>query len=473
VNRITTCLALTTLLYSFSPTLAHADAWQAGVARVNITPEKPMWMSGYAGRNRPAEGKLTDLWAKALVLQDPAGDRAVLVTLDLIGIGRALSQRVCSTLAEQHQFQRSQIILSTTHTHTGPVVGRNLRAMYFFDDAQYELVKEYTAKLEQDIVKAVSQALEDLAPARLSWSTGYATFAVNRRDNNQSKVPELRARGELAGPVDYSVPVLAVRDLEGDLQTVVCGYACHATVLSFYQWSGDWPGFSQIEIEKRHPGVTAMVWIGCGADQNPLPRRSVKLAQEYGRQLAEAVDLVLASVMPQIEGALETAYAEIDLPFSRIPTRSELQAATQSNNRYETGRAKVLLAQLEEQGEVSPTYPYPIQTWQLGDGPQLVALGGEVVIDYALRIKSERGARTTWVMAYANDVMAYIASRRVIGEGGYEGGGSMVFYGLPSPWSPEIENMILQEVQRQDASIGGNVSDASAALSPPAAAGAQ
>src|SRR5580704_12994370 len=75
-----------------------AATWKAGVAKVNITPEKLMWMSGYGDRTKPAQGKLTDLWAKALVLEDPDGKRVVLVTMDLVGIPRDLSQAVCAEL---------------------------------------------------------------------------------------------------------------------------------------------------------------------------------------------------------------------------------------------------------------------------------------------------------------------------------------------------------------------------------------
>src|SRR5450759_3419782 len=102
-------------------------------------------------------------------------------------------------------------------------------------------------------------------------------------------------------------------------------------------------------------------------------------------------------------------------------------------DRYIAGRAKLLLKQIEEQGSLRQTYPYPVQAWQLGTDLTWVALGGEVVVDYSLRLKRELGP--VWVAGYANDVMAYIPSLRVLKEGGYEGGGAMVYYGLPTVWS--------------------------------------
>ena len=109
----------------------------------------------------------------------------------------------------------------------------------------------------------------------------------------------------------------------------------------------------------------------------------------------------------------------------------------------------MLLEQLQRDRDLRTTYPYPVQTWQLGDEIQFVLLGGEVVVDFALRLKSELQGTRTWVAGYSNDVMAYIASRRVLAEGGYEGGSAMVYYGLPGRWAPESEDLIVGEVRRQ------------------------
>jgi hypothetical protein len=288
-----------------------------------------------------------------------------------------------------------------------------------------------------------------LTPVRLSSGSGTATFAVNRRNNPANQVPKLRAEGKLKGPQDHDVPLLAIRDAAGELKAVVFGYACHATVLSFYQWSGDYPGFAQIEFEKSHPGCQAMFWAGCGADQNPLPRRTVELAKEYGSRLAKAVDKVLADEMSEVQADLKTQFREIDLPLAELPSREQIEQDAKSENRYTAARAKMLLARMEEGQPLSQTYPYPVQTWQLGGDVQFVALGGEVVVDFALRLKLEMRGTGTWVAGFSNDVMAYIASRRVLKEGGYEGGGAMVYYGLPTVWAPESEDMIVEEVHRQ------------------------
>lgn len=430
----------------------QAETWQAGAAKINITPDEYICMSGYGGRDDPASGKLTDLWAKAVVIDDANGQRAVIITLDLVGIDDTLSRAVCKSLADEYGLERRQIAICTSHTHTGPVVGRNLAPLHYLilPELQQQRIDQYVQILHRKVVQVVGDAIEKLAPSQLSWGSGVATFAVNRRENRPyDQVRQWRTEGVLKGPIDHAVPVLAVRDAEGNLTAVVFGYACHATVLSFSQWSGDYPGFAQLELEKLHPGCVALFWAGCGADQNPLPRRTVELAQHYGRRLADAVDSVLlTSTMIPIEGGLVTSYAEIELPLGELPSKEQIVKDTDSENRYVAARAKMLLGQLDE-APLRPTYPYPISAWKIGKDVQFVTLGGEVVIDYAIRLKAELAGTKTWVAGYANDVMAYIPSRRVLAEGGYEGASAMVYYGLPTVWAPEVENMIASEVHRQ------------------------
>ncbi len=442
-------LALASLVIA-SPLLAQEGQWKAGFGKSNITPAQPMWMSGYASRKAPADGKETDLWAKAAVL-DAGGKRLVLVTLDLVGIDREVSKRVCDGIMKKHNLPREAVCLATSHTHCGPVVGTNLRSMYFLDDEQSKRVEDYTAALPGMILKAVDEAVAKIEPVTLAYAVGTAGFAVNRRENKEPEVPVLREKGMLKGPIDHEVPVLAARDAKGNLKGIIFGYACHATVMSYQKWSGDYPGFAMIELEKSHPRAVAMFFAGCGADQNPLPRRQVELAKGYGKQLADAVEAVLAKPMTALPAAIQAAYREIDLPLKEVPTRETLIKESMGENRYIAARANIWLKRIAAGEEIPATYPYPVQTWRLGKDNSdvtLVTLGGEVVVDYSIRLKKELGPRL-WVMGYANDVMAYIPSLRVLKEGGYEGATSMIYYGLPSVWGEKLEEMIVAEVTRQ------------------------
>jgi hypothetical protein len=433
---------MSTLLLAL--TLAAPPGWQAGFAAVTITPDRPMWMAGYAARTSPATGTETDLYARAAVFADPAGRRFVLVALDLVGIDSGLSQQVARLIQDRHRLPREAVALTVTHTHCGPVVGTTLRTMYFLDAAQAERVREYTAALPAKVLAAVDAAAADLRPVTLHYAEGTAGFAVNRRENTEPEVLKLRATGTpLKGPTDHRVPVLAARDPAGKLRGVVFGYACHATTLDFLRWCGDYPGYAVAGLEAANPGAVALFVAGCGADQNPLPRRAVPLAMDYGRQLAAAVSTALRKRTPPLAGDWSGRYAEIDLPFATVPTRDELLADLKSTNRYVAARAKDLLA-LET---IPASHTYPIQTWRLGDAVTWVLLGGEVVVDYSLRLAKELGPRPAWVTGYANDVMAYMPSELVLREGGYEGAGAMVYYGRPAPWATGVEDRIVGTVK--------------------------
>jgi len=435
------------LLLLALPAAAAEPSWQAGFAKVKITPSTPMWMSGYASRKAPAEGTESDLFARAMVLRDADGRTAVLVSLDLVGIDRNLSKAMADSIQTRHKVLREGIAFATSHTHSGPVLGSTLRSMYFFSPEEAQKVADYTAALPKLVDRAVDEAFANLAPVTLSWAQGTAGFAVNRRENVEKDVPAIREKGELKGPIDHAVPVLAARDAKGKLVGLVFGYACHATVLSDQKWCADYPGYAATGLEAEHAGAVALFVAGCGADQNPIPRRSVALAKTYGQQLSAAVNEVLAAPMRALKPHWRGTYATIDLPLHAIPTRDALVADSMNADKYIAARAKMLLKQLETEGSIPKTYPYPIQTWRLDD-LAMVLLGGEVVVDYSLRIKKELPGKT-WPIAYANDVMAYIPSLRVLKEGGYEGATSMVYYGLPSVWGEAVEELIVAEVVRQ------------------------
>jgi hypothetical protein len=315
------------------------------------------------------------------------------------------------------------------------------------DPQQQVEIDQYLESLRDKVVEVVGQAIGKLAPSHLSWGNSTASFAVNRRNNKEADVPQLRTEGALVGPCDHDVPVLAVHDAEGQLDAVLFGYACHATVLSSYQWCGDYPGYATADLEAHHPGCVALFWAGCGGDQNPLPRRTVELAQHYGRQLAAAVDAALLTArLRPVADTLRTSFREVDLRFAALPTREALQTESQSREKPLAARAQLLLETIDAGGTLSPTYPYPIGCWRIGEEISFVILGGEVVVDFALRLKAQMSGAKTWVAGYANDVMAYIPSRRVLLEGRYEGADAMVYYGLPSPWAEDVEETIVNAV---------------------------
>lgn len=403
----------------------HVPAtWKAGLACVVVTPEKYIWMAGYAGRDKPAEGKWQDLFAKALVLEDEAGKQQVIVTLDLIGVPQGLRRRVAAWLEEKHGVPSAGLFMNASHTHSGPELRRRPEppTEEELKNPKVRDAWEYTQVLEQKINGVIDAAFADLRPARLTWNQARAGFAMNRRRDYSLPAdhPNANKAPNPAGPVDQSVPALRIESPEGEARGVLFGYACHNTCLGAYHWCGDYAGYAQEYLQQHRPGFTAMFVTGCGADQNPYPRRSgvvpgvsdLELTQQHGRSLANAVEMAMSANPIGVTGALRNAYEEVTLTYE------------------DTKRAP---------------HQYPVQVIKFGDALTMVTLGSEVVVDYSLRLKKElAGPAAIWVAGYSNDYSGYIPSTRIQEEGGYE---------AATGWSRGIEEIIVGKVLELNQSL--------------------
>jgi len=391
-------LAILVVLLAASALTADQGAWKAATASAVITPPRSMPMAGYAARKEPSEGTEQDLYAKALALEDLAGNRAVVITLDLIGVSSRLRSDVTRALQEKHTLPPEAVLMNASHTHCGPSYGGEEAQLYY-------------QSLVDKIVSTVKRALEELQPATLHYSNARSGFAMNRRTPTSTGY---RNHPNPDGPVDHSVPVLSVLDSNGKLRSVMFGYACHNTTMSFRKWLGDYAGYAQEYLQRDHEGVAAQFLMGCGGDQNPYPRSELKYAQQHGRALATAVEAALEANQTTkrhqkpLRGPLQTLYDTVELDYTD-PERQPLA--------------------------------YPIQLVQFGNDLVIVALASETVVDYSLRLKGElstaRGP-TVWIAGYSNVMEGYIPSRRVLLEGGYEA--------ESRPWSPTLEERIIAKV---------------------------
>ena len=441
---------LLALLFRASALGAADEAvWKAGVASIVITPDQPMWMAGYASRTNVSQGKAHDLYAKALALEDAQGHRLVIVTLDLIGVPRSLRDGVEAAVKKEHGLAREGLLMNCSHTHSGPEFRLNKGpqdwAMFGKDGIPgAKSGEEYGHELQAKLIDAVRRALANRAPVKLSYQHARCGFAMNRRTpsgTNYNNFPNPD------GPVDHDVPVLRVDGTDGKLRAVLFGYACHNTTLALYQICGDYAGFAQQYFEAANPGATALFMQGCGGDQNPYPRGTFELAQIHGRSLAGAVEAALQTRARPLTGPLRLAYDEVTLHYAGPPTKADLEGQLKSSNVYEAQHARRMLDWLAKEGKLPETYPCPVQLAQFGDDLTLVALGGETVVDYSLRLKKELAGPALWVAGYCNDVMAYIPTARLLREGGYEPHTSMHFSEIhPGPWAPSLEERIIGKV---------------------------
>ena len=427
---------------------AEEMEWMVGISRRAITPTTDVWLAGY-GTKRPVEAKLHDIWVKVLALKSKNGKRAVMVTTDNQGMSRTIYENLYKKVNERFGLDRSEFMLTFSHNHSGPCLRGDLVDYYPADDGQRKLVDEYSDWMESRIIDAMDEALQHMQPAQISKGEGTCGFAVNRRDNKEAEVPALLAAGTpLKGVTDHYVPVLSVKDGKGDLKAILFGYACHPTTIYNTTLSGDYPGFAQVNLEERHPGVTAMFFNTCGGDQNPLPRGTAELCAKYGKMLSDAVEEVIAQPMQPVSTGLQTAFRFVDLDYEEVITKEKLLPLTTGNNDIAARWARRMLEMMDKGVSFSHTYHYyPVQAWQLGKELLLIGIGGESVVDYSLRFKREFGEGSTWVSGYTNHMVSYIPSRRVWEEGGYEGGPHIEEYGHPAwRWAGNVEDRVAKGV---------------------------
>lgn len=419
-----------------APQLHGAEpSWTVGAATVDITPDYPVRLSGYGNRREPSQGVAQRIFAKALAFGRDEEGPAVLVTVDNCGVPGAMRTAVLRRLSAATKVRGEKFAIASSHTHCAPMLAGVLPNLFGTDIPAEHMVaiERYTRELTDRIEQVARAALADRQPAQLAWGVGQVGFAANRR-NFPLK------------PVDHDLPILRVSAPDGKVRAIFTSYACHCTTIGIESIHGDWAGCAQEALQREFPGAVALTAVGCGADQNPNPRRTMELVVQYGEALgAEAKRLATGSLVP-VNGPLDCRTKEITLAYVELPTREEWQALADSKTAAIAYHAKKNLARLDR-GEAIPTsLPYLVQTWSFGRDLAMVFLPGEVTVDYSLRLKREFDRSRLWVNAYSNDVPCYIPSRRVLEEGGYEAAGAMVYYDRPTKFAADVEERIIGAV---------------------------
>jgi hypothetical protein len=447
------------LAFAGSVTAKLNDAgWRVGLAKVKITPDRPVVLLGYGERTGPFQSVVEDIYAKAFALEDSRGHRAVLVTADLVGFQAAvITDEVCRRLKKKIGLSRRQLLFNASHTHTGPLVSLDpdpaansaAHGPLTPDDVRETVV--YSRQLQDKLVQLVVDALSDLRPARLAWGSGQVDFPMNRRLPRDGRIVMSE---NPQGPTDRSVPVLRVDGPDGTLRAVLFGCACHNTTLTSRDnvIAGDYAGFAQEALERDHPRALAMFVSGCGGDANPHPRGSMELARQHGATLAGEVSRVLSSELQPLSGRLITTYEEVQLPLQRL-SRTELEARTKLRS-AEAAMARHMLSVLDRGEKLPRSYRAPFALWQLGDALTLAALPAEPVADYAALIRQRLGGGRLWVAGYNNDCFGYLPTAQIVREGGHESiGVTLWVWGRnlrrsAGFFAPEVEQTVLQAVQK-------------------------
>ena len=447
-------IIFTLLLYNFnafSQATSKRKEIKVGVASIDITPETPIRLAGFALRNKTESDTVSlPLNAKALVFGDNYKDLTLIITADLIGISYQITDSVKKRLSGI--INPDRITISASHTHSGPEIGTLMNILHFttlktaFDEKllpieQISNINKYREDLINKLEIVALEAIKSREPSFISWGKGEVDFAMNRRGVNV---------------VDYDMPLMKITDLKGIVKCLFLTYSCHAVCAgsSNNTIHGDWVGVSQKIIEERYPGAKALVSVGCGGDINPKTIDPQKIeknpfygAEKYGKMIADEVDNVLSKELIPLRTTPTIKYVNIELPFNKIPDTKEFIANT--SDITVKGYYYRLALERKAIGLEIPSYvKFPIQVWRFGKELDMIILGGEVVSEYSQRLKKELGSDKLWIIAYSNDVSCYIPSKRYIEETPtiYEVEPSMYYYNQPAPFKSSIEDQIIKAI---------------------------
>src|SRR5690606_29591072 len=287
----------------------------------------PIRLAGFGARKKTeSEGVLQRLNAKALAFGSDKQGPSVIITVDLIGIPGHVTSALAKSLSDKVGLDSNNLVISASHTHSGPEVGNLLNILQYrgdhFSDSLLPIehlnnISKYLDGLLPKLEKVAIDALNNRRPSEVAWGQGEVGFAYNRRT--------------AGGPVDHSLPLMSIREPDGKLSAVLVNYACHAVILGgqMNHIHGDWVGEAQRLMEENNPGTIAMVTVGCGADSNPSSKgienlSNVDKATARGKEIADEVERLLKTQLYPIKEVPKGKIRRVDLQFSEVPTVAEL-----------------------------------------------------------------------------------------------------------------------------------------------------
>jgi len=384
-----------------------------GTASAIFTPPLGTLMAGFGFRDHGAEDVLDDLELRVFLLKD-GEDAVCIVTADLIGFGAEATQLLRQEIHEANGVDPTKVLLCASHTHCGP------QLLSHIPGAGGPLNEAVLADLQEKVKTAARQAQDNLTPVKMSWGeSSLSGFAINRR----RKTPEgfVNAPNPF-GRRDDTVTAIQFNDnKDNTLRAVLFSYTCHPTTLGGYQFSGDYPGAARRALEKQ-TGAIAGFLPGCFGDVRPnctvmgsgrFRSGNPTDIEDYGAALANSVMNAGKSTFP-LTPKLDGFCDEVILP---LQTESDSRAL-------------------------------PLQRLDLAEEFSIIAMGGEICVDYGHYIKGLSNTRRILPLGYSNDVIAYIPTVQILSEGGYEAETSCPLFGLSSPFKPDLEDLVKNAVRK-------------------------
>ena len=438
MKSIPTLSIVLTLFFNSAP-VGAAD-FRVGVAAVDITPPLGIPMAGYY-HERGADGVLDPLFSKALVIET-GGERAALVTLDIISVTRSITDQARAGIEQATGIPADHVLISATHAHTGPeLANRSKRSSDM--GGQSELAVTYTEGLPAKITESVRLANQQLQPTRLNTAGGRCEgLTFNRRyfmrDGTVGWNP-----GKLnpdivlpAGPSDPEVGILYLEkpDASGPTQSIATyvNFAMHPDTTGGSKISADWPGALSRVLAGYH-GTNHLTLVGNGTCGNlnhldfgwRWPQGTAIEQHRIATILGASVFQAYKDLKPLAGGPLRARSEIVELAMPEItPAQVEEAKKVVAETKDDRGAnfMKLVCAYraLDVAGREGKPFRVEVQAIALGRDVAWVSLPGEAFVELGLAIKKRSPFAHTFVVELANENIGYIPDRRSYAEGNYE-----------------------------------------------------
>ncbi len=378
-----------------------SEVLKAGVAKIDITPVKPVTLSGYRARKDLSQGVHDPLSARAVAFEEN-GKRLVLVSTDILGFYDGTSEVFRKTITEACHLEPSELFLSAIHTHSAPTPT--------LDSVKGHTNNiEYTKFLENRLVTVVQDAISKAVPVNMGAGSGISPVGINRREVVAGKdgKPVIRLGRNPDLLTDREVQVLKITEAGKSNQcAVIFAYATHSTSLGGrnYIVSGDVHGLAEQFVENYlGNGVVAPAFAGASGNIDPCFRVLPEFRTGngwipepvlLGTMLGEEVVNVLNGIKKlSAGGPVRTAFRTLNL---------------------EGKPAK------DDQVSAAPLItPLNISVGRVGD-IAFVGLGGEIFNEIGKAIKTSSPFSVTLIITHCNGTAGYLPTGPSYAEGGYE-----------------------------------------------------
>jgi hypothetical protein len=424
------------VLTSFAfASVVHAADLQVGAAAVVITPPEGTPLAGYYSI-RGSKTVIDDIFAKTTVLEKD-GTKAALVVCDLISLPRHSVRDARRIIEKQTGIPGAHVMISATHTHTGPVIARE-SSIDELTGANTDLGKRYTESLPEKIAQSVVEANKKLAPARAAAGVGKEEgISFNRRfimkDGTVSWNPAKQHPDIVrpAGPIDPEVGVVFFEDAKAKPLATYVNFALHPDTVGGDGVSADYPGvISKLLGEYKGADMLTVFANGCCGNINHRDiawadrQKGITEAKRIGTVLAGNVMKTYTRLAPIADGPLriKSAMVELDLP---VITPADIEKANdvikRVNNPKTAFMEKVKAFQsLDVAGRKGKPLEVEVQVVALGDKLAWVSLPGEIFVELGLDIKKASPFAYTMIAELANGSIGYIPNKSAYAEGNYE-----------------------------------------------------